>query len=348
MDILTKKIPGIQILNALAAFVIVVAGMKAASAIVVPFLLAIFISILAASPLLWLQNKGWPTWLALTAIVLAVIGVMLLFVLLLGASLDGFTRELPIYQARLRDLVLGIIRWAQDHGLEVSADRVREVFDPSRAIGVANNILSALTNLLGNAFLILFTIVFMLIEAASFPNKLMRITGSNALLAQREILVRVRKYIAVKTIISAATGTCIGILALMIGLDFPFLWAILGFLFNYVPNIGSIIAAVPACLIALVQLGLWPTMITVIGYFAINTVFGNFIEPRVMGRTMGLSTLVVFLSLVFWGWVLGPVGMLLSVPLTMVAKIALEQNESTLPIAILLDTEKGTDLGESQ
>jgi AI-2 transport protein TqsA len=340
MNPLTPKTPGVQILYAAAAFVIVVAGMKAASAIVVPFLLAIFISILAASPLVWLQNKGWPTWAALTAIVLAVIGVMLLFVLLLGASLDGFTRELPVYQERLREIVLGVIRWAQGHGLEVSADRVREVFDPTRAIGVANNILSGLTNLLGNAFLILFTIIFILVEAASFPHKLMRITGSNTMNTQREILVRVRKYIAVKTIISAATGTCIGILALVIGLDFPFLWAILGFLLNYVPTIGSIIAAVPACLVALVQLGLWSTLITAIGYFSINTVFGNLIEPRIMGRTMGLSTLVVFLSLVFWGWVLGPIGMLLSVPLTMVAKIALEQNKTTMPIAILLDTEK--------
>ena len=324
----------------MAAFAIVVASMKAAATIIVPFLLAVFISIIAGSPLIWLRHKGLPMWLSLSIIILIVIGVMLLLVFLLGASLEGFTRELPNYYARLREILLGMIRGAQEYGLEISENSVREVLDPTRAIGIADDILSGLTNLLGNTVLILLTITFILVESASFPTKLLRIVGHDTVSTQKLILARVRKYIAVKTIISAATGTCIGILALLVGLDFPFLWAMLGFLLNYVPTIGSIIAGVPACLIALVQLGIWPMLATAVGYFAINTVFGNLIEPRVMGRTMGLSTLVVFLSLVFWGWVLGPIGMLLSVPLTMVAKIILEQNENTLPIAILLDSEK--------
>ncbi len=335
-----NKNPGIQVLNAIAAFIIVVAGMKAASSIVVPFLLAIFISILAASPMLWLQNKGWPLWAALTTIITAVIALMTLLILLLGTTLDDFTRELPNYQSRLREIVVGTVDWAEGRGLDVSAERVTEVFDPSRAIGIVNNILGGVTNLLGNAFLILFTIIFMLVEAASFPHKIVRITGGKISNTYNEILLKIRKYIAVKTLISAATGVCIGLLTFMIGVDFPVLWGIIGFLLNYVPTIGSIIASVPACLIALVQLGIWPTLITALGYFAINTVFGNLIEPKVMGKAMGLSTLVVFLSLVFWGWVLGPIGMLLSVPLTMVAKIALEQTPQTMPIAILLDADK--------
>ncbi len=335
-----NKNKGIQVLNAIAAFIIVVAGMKAASSIVVPFLLAIFISILAASPMLWLQNKGWPLWAALTTIITAVIALMTLLILLLGTTLDDFTRELPNYQSRLREIVVGTVDWAEGRGLDVSAERVREVFDPSRAIGIVNNILGGVTNLLGNAFLILFTIIFMLVEAASFPHKIVRITGGKISNTYNEILLKIRKYIAVKTLISAATGVCIGLLTFMIDVDFPVLWGIIGFLLNYVPTIGSIIASVPACLIALVQLGIWPTLITALGYFAINTVFGNLIEPKAMGKAMGLSTLVVFLSLVFWGWVLGPIGMLLSVPLTMVAKIALEQTPQTMPIAILLDADK--------
>lgn len=335
-----NKNPGIQVLNAIAAFIIVVAGMKAASSIVVPFLLAIFISILAASPMLWLQNKGWPLWAALTTIITAVIALMTLLILLLGTTLDDFTRELPNYQSRLREIVVGTVDWAEGRGLDVSAERVTEVFDPSRAIGIVNNILGGVTNLLGNAFLILFTIIFMLVEAASFPRKIVRITSGKISNTYNEILLKIRKYIAVKTLISAATGVCIGLLTFMIGVDFPVLWGIIGFLLNYVPTIGSIIASVPACLIALVQLGIWPTLITALGYFAINTVFGNLIEPKAMGKAMGLSTLVVFLSLVFWGWVLGPIGMLLSVPLTMVAKIVLEQTPQTMPIAILLDADK--------
>ena len=340
MEQVKARNPAIQVLNAVAAFVIVIAGLKASTAIVVPFLLALFISILAASPLFWLQRNGWPLWAALTAIVLAIVGAMLVLGLLLGASLDGFARELPRYQERLRELVLLAIGWTQGHGLEISVDRMREAFDPSRAISVANNILSALGNLLGNAFLILLTVAFILVEAASFPVKLERIAGNAEMGAQREILQSVRRYIGVKAIISAGTGTCIGALAFLVGLDFPFLWAILGFLLNFVPTIGSIIAGVPAVLVALVQLGVWPAVLTGVGFLVINVAFGNVIEPRVMGRTMGLSTLVVFLSLVFWGWVLGPIGMLLSVPLTMVAKIVFEQNEKTRAIAIILGTEK--------
>jgi AI-2 transport protein TqsA len=339
----TDKNPGVQALIAAAAFVIVIAGMKAASSIIVPFFLAIFISILATFPMLWLQNKGWPLWAALSTIITAVIAILILLVLLLGATLDDFSRELPTYQLRLREMVTGIVNWTEGHGVEISTQRVREVFDPAQAIGIVNNILAGVTNLLGNTFLILFTIIFMLVEAASFPRKITRITGEKISGTYNEILLKIRKYIVVKTLISAATGFCIGILTYVIGVDFPVLWGVIGFLLNFVPTIGSIIAAVPACLIALVQLGLWPTLITALGYFSINTIFGNVLETKVMGKAMGLSTLIVFLSLVFWGWVLGPIGMLLSVPLTMVAKIALEQSPQTMAIAIILDADKPVD-----
>jgi predicted PurR-regulated permease PerM len=340
MEQFTARNPATRILNGVAAFVIIIAGMKASTGIVVPFLLSIFIAILASSPLFWLRRKGWPVGLALAAILLAIVGAMLLLGVLLGASLDGFSRALPSYQERLRDLISAAVTWAQAHGMDVSVERAREAFDPAKAVGMANNILSALGNLLGNAFLILFTVAFMLLEAATFPGKLLRIVGDTELTAPRQILDGVRRYIGVKSITSAATGICIGILTFLLGIDFPFLWAILGFLLNFVPTIGSIIAAVPAVLVALVQLGVGPAAMAALGYAVINVTFGNIIEPRVMGRVMGLSTLVVFLSLVFWGWVLGPIGMLLSVPLTMVAKIAFEQNEKTQPIAILLGTER--------
>jgi AI-2 transport protein TqsA len=114
------------------------------------------------------------------------------------------------------------------------------------------------------------------------------------------------------------------------------LWGLLAFALNYVPNIGSIIAAVPAVLLSIVQLGVLKALVVAAGYAGINMVMGSFLEPRFMGRGLGLSTLVVFLSLLFWGWVLGPVGMLLSVPLTMTAKIALESRDDTRWIAVLL------------
>jgi len=125
---------------------------------------------------------------------------------------------------------------------------------------------------------------------------------------------------------------------LILGVDFAMLWGLLAFFFNFVPNIGSIIAAIPPVVLAIVQpgMGLGVATWVAIGYALINIVIGNVVEPRVMGRGLGLSTLVVFLSLIFWGAVLGPVGMLLSVPLTIIARIILAGHERTRWIAILL------------
>jgi predicted PurR-regulated permease PerM len=111
-------------------------------------------------------------------------------------------------------------------------------------------------------------------------------------------------------------------------------------LLNYVPTIGSIIAAVPAVLLAIVQLGLGEATITAIGFVAVNIAFGNFIEPRLMGYGVGISPLVIFVGLIFWGWVFGPVGMLLSVPLTMSLKLALESDERTRWIAIFIGSQR--------
>jgi predicted PurR-regulated permease PerM len=128
----------------------------------------------------------------------------------------------------------------------------------------------------------------------------------------------------------------------VLGVDYVLLWALLAFLLNYIPNIGSIIAAIPAVLLALAQLGPAVAGLTALGFVLTNTVMGNMVEPRFLGRGLGLSTLVVFLSLIFWGWLLGTVGMLLSVPLTMIVKIALEGNDDTRWIALLLASEDVT------
>jgi len=147
----------------------------------------------------------------------------------------------------------------------------------------------------------------------------------------------------IKTIASMATGLSASLLTWWIGLDFPLLWGMLAFLFNYVPTIGSIIAAVPAILMALVQLGIGEAGSTAIGFLAINMLFGNIIEPRLMGYGVGISPLIVFTGLVLWGWIFGPVGMLLSVPLTMTLKMALEADEHTRWLAILIGSERDAE-----
>jgi predicted PurR-regulated permease PerM len=150
----------------------------------------------------------------------------------------------------------------------------------------------------------------------------------------------VKQYVALKTVTSLATGVLIAVWLTLLGVDFALLWGVLAFALNYVPNIGSIIAAIPALMLAMVQFGIVKTLIAAGGYVVVNTVVGSGIEPRLMGRGLGLSTLVVFMSLLFWGWLLGPVGMLLSVPLTITAKIALDSREDTRWLAVLLGPDK--------
>jgi predicted PurR-regulated permease PerM len=152
--------------------------------------------------------------------------------------------------------------------------------------------------------------------------------------AAREI----QKYLGLKTAISAVTGLLIGAWVAVLGLDFALTWGFLAFLLNFIPNIGSIIAAAPAVLLALVQLGLAKAILVAAGFVVVNVVLGNLVEPQLMGRTLGMSTLVIFLSLVFWGWLWGPVGMFLSVPLTMILKIGMENSRDLKPVAIMLDS----------
>jgi predicted PurR-regulated permease PerM len=203
---------------------------------------------------------------------------------------------------------------------------------------MAANTLAGLSGLLTNVFMILLTVIFILLEASGFPQKLRTALGDpeESLGQFKSITESVNRYLAMKTIFSLATGVAVAIWLAILGVDFALLWGLVAFLLNYVPNIGSIIAAIPAVLLALIQLGVGPALLACLGYVVVNVVFGSILEPKFMGRGLGLSALVVFLSLVFWGWVLGPVGMVLSVPLTMIVKVALESHEDTQWIAVML------------
>ena len=144
------------------------------------------------------------------------------------------------------------------------------------------------------------------------------------------------RYLVLKTAISLVTGLIIWGMLVLLEVRFAFIWGLLAFALNYIPNIGSVLAAIPPIAQVLVFGGLYDALVVLTGYLIVNLIFGNILDPRLMGRGLGLSTLVVFLSLIFWGWLLGLVGMLLSVPLTIIAKIALEQTQGGKSIAILL------------
>lgn len=324
-----------------AAFVIVIAGMRATESILVPFLLSVFFAIVCAPPLMWLKRKGIPTLLAVLAVVSTVLLAGLIVVALIGTSLNDLSSALPVFQESLREKMTGLLAFLEGFGINISDLGITEAFDPGIAMKLVVGMLAGLKKVLTNGFLILLTVIFILLEASSFPSKLRAIlTEPEESLSQFDKFIdSVQHYMAIKTVFSFITGIAVTIWLLALGVPYPLLWGLLAFLLNYIPNIGSILAAVPAILLALIQFGVGKAVIVLAGYFVINIIVGNVLEPKIMGRGLGLSTLVVFLSLVFWGWVFGPVGMLLSVPLTMTVKIALDSNEDTRWIATLLGSE---------
>jgi AI-2 transport protein TqsA len=329
-----------------ASIVIIVAGMRAAQTLLVPFLLSLFIAVISSPFLFWLNKKGLPMSIALICVIIIVLVFGLLIGILVGSSLHDFSQSLPAYQTKLHGKINSLLFFLGKYGITLSDKKVLEYIDPGAAMRLASGMLTSLGNVLSNAFLILLTVIFILLEAASFPAKLSGVFGTKSSMDYlNNCMTNINQYMVIKTWMSLATGALVAVWLGVLKVDYPILWGLLAFIFNYVPNIGSIIAAVPAILLALIQLGITHALLSAAGYIAFNIIIGNVIEPRFMGKGLGLSTLVVFLSLIFWGWVLGPVGMVLSIPLTMTLKIALSTSEKTSWISDLLGSSsmKGTD-----
>lgn len=408
----------VQTLIALASLVVIIAGMRAASDLLVPFLLAAFLAVISLPPLVSLKKRGTPNWLSMLLVASAFVLISLVVVVMVRSSATGLASKLGEYQHKIRVQVekvqsIDFKQWfdslrnddkdPQDEDVEgekPEAEPVDKPVDksveevatpdvqseeaedqnppveetPSEESGsLPNSVIdqrldkglaalpmnepkgfdffntdnlfrlftgtvAGMTGLLSNVFLIVLTVIFILLEAASIPAKLNAMPGGSTLSVDNmaKIIDNVNRYMAIKTMTSLATAVMVGVMLSVLGVPFATFWALLAFFLNFIPNIGSILAAVPAVVVAWLDVGTGPATAAAVGYVIINVVIGNVVEPRVMGKGLGLSTLVVFMSLVFWGWVLGPVGMLLSVPLTMTAKIALESNPETRWIGVLL------------
>ncbi len=333
--------PTAKALIVLAALVIVLAGIKAASAIMVPFFLSGFIAI-ACSPLInWASQHKIPKWVSVTLVILIIVFIGFLLAGLVGQSLTEFKQNLPAYKLKLSDEFSWIAERLASFNINIDRSLIASYLDPGMAMSVATNFISGMGGALSNLLLILLTVIFMLFESDSIPQRLHIALADPdmKMLHVDRFITSVNSYLAIKTVVSLATGLFIGIWLYVMDIDHFLLWAVLAFMLNYIPNIGSIIAAVPAVIIGFVQYGLASAGLVALGFMLVNTVMGNMVEPRLLGKGMGLSTLVVFLSLIFWGWLLGSVGMLLSVPLTMIVKIALESREESRWLAVLLSSE---------
>jgi len=329
-----------------AAFVIVVAGMKAAASLLVPFLLSVLIALVCSPAVAWLRRRRVASAPAIILIMLAIIAMGSLIGIIVNASITDFRAQLPSYQARLQEMSVSVQQWLAAQGIHIDPQQWQDSFNPGVVMQLVGNVLASFGSVMTNAFLILFTVVFMLAETTSFRQRLSRARGQpdGSIAALDRFNDSVNRYFGLKTLLSLLTGALIAVWLSILGVNYPVMWGLLAFLLNFVPTIGSSLAAIPPMLLALIQLSPLSAGLVAVGFMLVNFVIDNFLQPRIMGRELDLSTLVVFLSLIFWGWVLGPVGMLLSIPLTIMVKIALENDRNTSWIGTMLGAGANDDV----
>lgn len=331
-------------LLSIAAVMIILAGIKLAAEIIVPFLLSLFIAIICSPLIKSMTQRRVPHWMAMALLFVMISLVVFFLIGLINNTAREFTQSIPQYKVLLAQRISDLNSLLQHFNLPFSLSResIQENFDPSIIMNFVSRVLLNFSGVVSNVFVLVLVVIFMLAEAPTMKYKFARVISSTPHDIAKEahhidrVLQGVIGYLGIKSITSLLTGVGIFLLLELCGVQYAILWATLSFLLNYIPNIGSIIAAIPIIVQAMLLNGFAIGFGVAAGVIVINMIIGNILEPRMMGQRLGLSTLVVFLSLLFWGWLLGTVGMLLSVPLTMALKIALESSPNTAKYACLL------------
>ncbi|WP_170319711.1 AI-2E family transporter [Polyangium spumosum] len=334
-----------DVLLKIAAFVVVVAALRAAGGVLVPFMMALLLAVVSAPPLAWLERRRVPEPVAATLVLLANIAVLTLGATVVAGSATDFGEAVPRYQARIDVLAADLTSWLATHRIHVRTSAIGQMISPGTMLSFGAGMVRDLAGLVSNVFIVLIILGFMLFESRAFSRKLRALAGARGGYVGLfpGIVDDVQNYLFIKTIISIAVGLLAGLIVYVLGVDFALLWGLVAFLLNYIPNVGAIIASVPPVFFALLSHGPGRALAVSAGFLVVHMVLGNILEPAWMGRRLGLSATVVFLSLLFWGYVWGPAGMFLSVPLTMVARILLEGSEKTRWMAMMLDSSAPPD-----
>jgi AI-2 transport protein TqsA len=320
--------------------VVIVAGLRAASGFFVDILSAVLLTIVLAPGVAFLMRKGWSKGLAIAAVTLGMIGGGLGIGVIVGESLVGFSRELPARAHALEEMetrafdvlaAVGVPRLAQGGGLD-------NILDAHRILGLFREILQAVQRLLSSGFIILMLVVFGLLQIGRTRARFEQALGPASRVPQtlERYTQAVFEYLKVKSLMSLGTGIGVALALTVLGIDYAALWGLLAFLLNFIPNIGSLLAAVPPAALGLLDYGPGRAAVVATAIIAVNVVFSNVLEPRLMGRSFGISPWVVFAALLFWAYVLGPMGMILAIPLTVALKLGLEMRDRTTWLAALM------------
>lgn len=330
----------------LVFLILMVIILKSLAFLFIPFSISLLLCYALGIPIDRLRHLGIPNSLRILIVVLLLMAFVYLFGRLLSNNIVEFNAQLPILEEKFWSYVNILLS-----RFDITPAQVRESYDGfisslegtdfQSASSFVKRLGSSFFAFLGDAVWVILFMIFMLAEQEGFPKKVVQAFGKESSIAILETLNRINRsvqdYLGIKTLISFLTGVLVSLILLLFGVPFAVLWGVLAFLLNFIPNIGSMISVVPPVLITLFQFGSLPKTLAVFAVLiALQTVVGNFIEPKMMGKGLDLSPLVVLLALLFWGWMWGIPGMLLSVPLTAAIKIAFEQIDATRPVALMM------------
>ena len=337
----------IVLLSVVAVFVLGVM-LQELRTVLLPFSVAVLLSFIFRPLVFFLKARKIPTVFSLLMVLLSLTLVLFLVGLLVYSSAQSFTEALPRYEARIDGVIADVGESLEQLAEPLKIDQedldLSNLFQVSTITSALSSGVGSFLSFVGNTFLVILFMLFLLAGTGDLEAKVKRALPSEV--AERIATVvnnasaQVRQYLVTKTLISAATGLLIALILWILGVDFPLLWGFLAFLLNYIPNIGSLLSVVFPFLLSLLQFDtLTRPIIAIILMETVQIVMGNVIEPRMMAFSLNLSPLLVLVSLIFWGWLWGIIGMILAVPLTATIKIIFENIEPLRPVAVLMGGE---------
>ncbi|MEL6346319.1 MAG: AI-2E family transporter [Myxococcota bacterium] len=319
-----------------AAVCIVGATLVALKTVLVPISFAVMLAAVLRPPSVWLENRGLPRLIAMGLVSIGAAMLVVFGTSIMLTSAEGFLTALPSYTEQLNTRFEILVHWLAHNNIHIEGLR-RDTFAPDTLLSTAGTLLSSIASLASNALMIVLLGMFMLYEADGLAHKAVKAFGDGPTSDRlRTAGQSLQSYVGLKTLTSGLTGVMVAAGLGMIGLPHAILWGFVAFLLNYIPNVGSIIAAIPPILLALVVGGVGEAALVTGLYLMANLLIGSILEPRLMGDSLGLSPLVVLLALLLWGWMWGAAGMLLSVPLTVLLCEFMAINPTTQWIADLL------------
>lgn len=314
------------ILLGAASSVIVIAGMQAIAWLIGPAFLALII-VIALTPVQgWLRRKGWPGWLRTLVLIVLVYGILLFLALGIVISVARLATVLPQYAAKADDLVRSVTDELAKFGVDpAQVNTAASSLDLGKVAGVLESVLASVAGLASSAAFLLTLLLFLSIESSGAGERLASIAADRQSVAGalRDFARGTRRYLLVTTIFGLIVGVLDAIALAIMGVPLAITWGLLSFITNYIPNVGFILGLVPPALLGLLTGGPDLMVVVILVYCALNFILQSLIQPRFIGDAVGLSVTVTFVALVFWAWVLGPLGAILAIPLTLLAKALL-------------------------